>query len=103
MSDLRTGHREVVVRRPAVFGDAGVCEGEPKRSTTRRGDGVEYRFQPKSPTGMGPIVKERYLRLMELVSYGYSWDEAAMLVDAPVSLACILETVAPVGEAAAAA
>jgi hypothetical protein len=44
---------------------------------------------------MGAIVKARYLRLMELVSHGYSWDDAAVLMDAPVSLSCILETVVP--------
>jgi hypothetical protein len=64
---------------------------------------VEYRFRPKPPTGIGPIAKERYLRLMEPVGCGYSWDEAPTLVHTPVSLACVLETVAPVGEAAAAA
>jgi len=47
---------------------------------------------------MGSLVKTRYLRLMELVSNGYSWDDATVLLDAPVSLRCILETVAPVAD-----
>ena len=50
---------------------------------------------PRTSTEMGAIVKARYLRLMELVSHGYSWDDAAVLMDAPVALSCILETVAP--------
>jgi hypothetical protein len=47
---------------------------------------------------MGSLVKARYLRLMELVSFGFSWEDAAVLMDAPVSLSCILETVAPAAE-----
>jgi hypothetical protein len=47
---------------------------------------------------MGSLVKTRYLRLMELVSNGYSWDDAAVLLDAPVSLGCILENVAPAAD-----
>jgi hypothetical protein len=47
---------------------------------------------------MGSLVKTRYLRLMKLVSNGYSWDDATVLLDAPVSLRCILETVAPVAD-----
>jgi hypothetical protein len=41
------------------------------------------------------IVKVRYLRLMELVSRGYSWDDAALLADALVPLSCVLETIVP--------
>ena len=52
---------------------------------------------------MSEIVKARYLRLMELVAYGYSWDDACLLADAPVSLRCILETVAPAARVAVAA
>jgi hypothetical protein len=44
--------------------------------------------------GMAAIVIDRYLRLMELVSRGYGWDEACLLADAPVSLRCIFDTVA---------
>jgi hypothetical protein len=49
---------------------------------------------------MAAATIERYLRLMELVSLGYSWDDACLLVDAPVSLRCILETFSPAPNAA---
>jgi hypothetical protein len=54
-------------------------------------------------SGMAATTTERYLRLMELVSRGYSWEDAWLLLDAPVSLDCILATVAPAPHAAIAA
>ena len=41
------------------------------------------------------VATKRYLRLMELVCRGYSWDDAALLASAPVPLACIFDTVLP--------
>jgi hypothetical protein len=40
---------------------------------------------------------------MELVSHGYSWEDACLFADAPVPLDCILETVTREGRAAASA
>jgi hypothetical protein len=51
---------------------------------------------------MATTVKERYLRLMELVSLGYGWADACLLADAPVSLSCILKTVSPAANTAVA-
>ena len=36
-----------------------------------------------------------YRRLMELVCSGFSWEDAALLADAPVPLACITRVFAP--------
>ena len=64
---------------------------------------MEWPHAADTVNQMSEIVKRRYLRLMELVSCGYSWDDACLLADAPVSLRCILETVAPAARAAVAA
>jgi hypothetical protein len=61
----------------------------------RRKRGYSWACCRPTSRAMAEVVRVRYLRLMELVSRGYGWDDAALLAAAPVPLSCVLETIVP--------